>query len=185
MCAIIEPKSKLKSENYDTLLNLTKIKYNPLMKFQDIVYFMISNKVFIGDGGAYMLGFVFSVWVILLQYKIVNISPFFIILLLWYPCFENLFSIIRKVKLGHSPINPDTNHLHHLIFFYFQKNKKFSKKKSNNISSCLINLFNFLIIYIGSINPYNTSLQLIIIFISILVYVILYLKLFKIMKLIR
>ena len=27
------------------------------------------------------------------------ISPFFVVLLLWYPCFENLFSIIRKKGL--------------------------------------------------------------------------------------
>ena len=51
-----------------------------------------------------------------------NISPYYIILLLWYPCFENLFSIIRKFGLNRSPIYPDNNHFHQLTFFILRKN---------------------------------------------------------------
>ena len=49
-----------------------------------------------------------------------NVSPFYVVLLLWYPCFENLFSIIRKFSLKKSPINADNNHLHQLIFIYLK-----------------------------------------------------------------
>ncbi len=44
--AIIEPKSKLKFENLNSSFKNITIKYNSSMKFQEIVYFMISNKVF-------------------------------------------------------------------------------------------------------------------------------------------
>ena len=47
-----------------------------------------------------------------------NISPFYIVLLLWYPSFENLFCIIRKFKLGKSPVSPDSKHFHHLLFYF-------------------------------------------------------------------
>ena len=45
-----------------------------------------------------------------------TISPYFIVNLLWYPAFEILFSLIRKVKNKFSPMIPDTMHLHQLIF---------------------------------------------------------------------
>ena len=38
------------------------------------------------------------------------------------PAFENLFSILRKIRFLKSPINPDTNHLHQLIFLHLKKN---------------------------------------------------------------
>ena len=153
-----------------------------VLVFVILLIFNFTNRVFIGDSGAYILGFVFGAWVIFLQHKLQNISPFYIILLLWYPCFENLFSIIRKLKFGKSPVCPDTSHLHQLIFFYLQKKSKFSKKITNNISSILINFYNFIILYIGSLNPYNTNHQLFIIFSSILIYLILYIQLFKLKK---
>ena len=80
------------------------------------------NLLFIGDGGAYVLGLIFSFNLINIYNLNSNISPFYIILLLWYPCFELLFSIIRKFNFRRSPIEPDTNHLHQLIFFFIRTN---------------------------------------------------------------
>jgi UDP-N-acetylmuramyl pentapeptide phosphotransferase/UDP-N-acetylglucosamine-1-phosphate transferase len=76
-----------------------------------------------------------------------NITPYFIILLLWYPCFENLFSILRKVYYKKSPLIPDNNHLHHYLFFMI--NSKVSDKKiiANNLASILILTFNSLVFY--------------------------------------
>ena len=48
-----------------------------------------------------------------------SISPYYIISLLWYPCFENLFSLIRKLIAKKSPTNPDNLHLHQLLYKYF------------------------------------------------------------------
>ena len=54
------------------------------------------NLLYLGDNGAYFLGFVYSFILILIYNNHPTITPYFIILLLWYPGFENLFSIIRK-----------------------------------------------------------------------------------------
>ena len=51
--------------------------------------------------------------------------PSLIVLFLWYPCYENLFSIVRKFKFNRSPMDPDKNHVHllshlnHLLIYYF------------------------------------------------------------------
>ena len=94
-----------------------------------LLFFLnIYNKLFLGDSGSYLLGFLFSIELINFYLNNLNISPFFIILLLWYPAFENLFSILRKINFNKSPIYPDTNHLHQLIFSFFRKKKIFSFK---------------------------------------------------------
>ena len=83
-----------------------------------LYFFNLFKKLFLGDGGAYLLGFLYSYLLISSYVSNQNFSPFFIVLLLWYPCFENLFSIIRKYRLKKSPINPDAKHFHQLLFFY-------------------------------------------------------------------
>ena len=75
---------------------------------QDKIYFLFSilffimimnyfNLLFLGDSGSYLIG-LFSSFLIISIYNLNlnSISPYFIIVLVWYPCFENLFSIIRK-----------------------------------------------------------------------------------------
>ena len=109
-----------------------------------------------------------------------HISPYFIILLLWYPCFELLFSIIRKFNFNYSPVRPDVNHLHQLIFFILKK--KFFKKRDlfvNNLASLIINLYNFVLFFIASKYYTKTDIQLILITLSILIYIVVYLNLLK------
>ena len=72
--------------------------------------------MYLEDSGSYLIGISIGSLLILIYKEISFISPFFIVLLLWYPCFENLFSIIRKFNL--SPLNADNKHLHHLLFYY-------------------------------------------------------------------
>ena len=67
-----------------------------------------------------------------------DISPYFFISLIWYPCFENLFSILRKLNREFSPLKPDSKHLHQLIFFFFTKKFNFELILTNNFSSGII-----------------------------------------------
>ena len=137
------------------------------------------NILFLGDSGSYILGFIFSILLIDLYLLNIHISPFFIILLLWYPCYENLFSIIRKIVFNRSSVKPDSNHLHQLIFNYIKKKTNFSHIKSNLISANLINFYN-LIIFIFSINfVSNTKIMVIFILFNLLVYTVLYIFLFR------
>ncbi|MBA3915336.1 MAG: glycosyl transferase [Acidobacteriales bacterium] len=73
--------------------------------------------IFLGDGGAYFLGFILAELSILLFRRNVAVSPLFTLLLCAYPIFETLFSIYRKRYLrGISPGIPDGVHLHMLIY---------------------------------------------------------------------
>ncbi len=144
-----------------------------------LIIFNFLSKLYLGDSGAYLLGFLFGYILIELHSYNQNISPFFIALLLWYPCYENFFSIIRKFNLGKSPVSPDGKHFHQLLFHFFKKKYKLSNIFCNNFSSLLINIYNLSILFFGSFYIYNTQVLVMLIFINILIYTIIYLKLFK------
>ena len=168
--------------NLDLLANVGILKIQTeyfLIFFIYLILFNLFNKLYIGDGGSYFLGFIFGVLSILIYRYNVNISPLFIVLLLWYPCFENLFSIIRKYKFNLSPLASDNKHFHQLLYYFFKKKASLSNLTSNNLSSLSINLFNFLAISIGSIDIYNTQLQIAIVLFNVTIYIILYSKLFN------
>ena len=72
--------------------------------------------IFLGDGGAYLLGFLVAELGVLLIARNPSVSPLFPLLLCAYPIFETLFSIYRKKFLRHmSPSLPDGVHLHMLV----------------------------------------------------------------------
>ena len=129
-----------------------------------------SNLFFIGDSGAYSLGLIFSFLLINIYEENPNISPFYIVLLVWYPCFELLFSVLRKFNINFSPARPDIRHLHQLIYNLIKNKFSFSKLKSNNISSILILLFNSFSIFLGSVDIYSSQNQIILIIMNILLY---------------
>lgn len=73
--------------------------------------------IFLGDGGAYFLGFLLAELCVLLLRRNPDVSPIFTLLLCAYPIFETIFSIYRKKFLrGMSPGVPDGVHLHMLVY---------------------------------------------------------------------
>ncbi len=72
--------------------------------------------IFLGDGGAYLLGFLLAELGILLVHRNANVSPIFPLLLCAYPIFETIFTMYRrKVVRGVATAAPDGIHLHTLI----------------------------------------------------------------------
>ena len=75
------------------------------------------GKIFLGDGGAYLLGFWLGELSVLLVVRHPEISPWFPLLLLVFPIFETVFSMYRrKIVLGLSPGQPDRYHMHQVIY---------------------------------------------------------------------
>jgi len=73
--------------------------------------------VFLGDGGAYFLGFYVGELAILLVHRNGRVSPMFALLLGIYPVFETVFSIYRRRVVRGRPVGmPDGAHLHSLIY---------------------------------------------------------------------
>jgi UDP-N-acetylmuramyl pentapeptide phosphotransferase/UDP-N-acetylglucosamine-1-phosphate transferase len=73
--------------------------------------------IFLGDGGAYLIGFLVASFSILLVLRNPSVSPWFAFLVNAYPIFETLFTIWRrKVHQGKNPGLADGAHFHSLIY---------------------------------------------------------------------
>ncbi|WP_020652025.1 MraY family glycosyltransferase [Massilia niastensis] len=73
--------------------------------------------IFLGDGGAYLIGFLLGELTLLLVMRNPGVSTWYAALLLIYPAFETIFSAYRRMFVrGKSPAMPDGIHLHSLIF---------------------------------------------------------------------
>jgi len=137
------------------------------------------NQLYLGDSGSYLLGFSFAIFLISIYNWNQHISPFFIVLLLWYPSYENLFSIFRKNVLKKSAMYPDAKHMHQLVFFYIKKKYDLDIFLANILTGQIINFYN-LIVFLVSLNFINNSkVQILLILISIMVYTATYYKFFK------
>ncbi|MEP7303031.1 MAG: glycosyltransferase [Caldimonas sp.] len=75
-----------------------------------------AGRIFLGDGGAYLLGFVVAELSVLVMGRNAAVSPMFGLLLCAYPIFETVFTIYRrKFVRGVATAAPDGIHLHTLI----------------------------------------------------------------------
>jgi UDP-N-acetylmuramyl pentapeptide phosphotransferase/UDP-N-acetylglucosamine-1-phosphate transferase len=76
--------------------------------------------IFLGDTGSYYLGFSIAVLSILLAgAKHTAVSPWVPMVAMFYPVWETLFSIYRRLKEGKNPLHPDKEHLHFLLYRFF------------------------------------------------------------------
>ena len=73
--------------------------------------------IFLGDSGAYLIGFWVAILSILLVIRNNEISPWFPLSINAYPIIETIFTIYRRKRhRKRSIINPDSSHLHSLIY---------------------------------------------------------------------
>jgi UDP-N-acetylmuramyl pentapeptide phosphotransferase/UDP-N-acetylglucosamine-1-phosphate transferase len=73
------------------------------------------GKLFLGDGGAYLLGFVLAWLSVTLVYRNPQVSSWAPLLACAYPTFETLFTIVRRLWCRRHPGQPDSCHLHSLV----------------------------------------------------------------------
>ncbi|HRI18499.1 MAG TPA: glycosyltransferase [Burkholderiaceae bacterium] len=72
--------------------------------------------IFLGDGGAYFLGFYLAEVALLLLVRNPQVSPLFPLLAVIYPAFETVFSMYRRRFVKGRPVGmPDGAHLHSLV----------------------------------------------------------------------
>ena len=161
-------------------VNISNLAFNYFIVILLFILFLnFLNLLFLGDSGSYSISFIMGYFLIIIYNNTTFLSPYFIILLLWYPCFENLFSIIRKNFYKDDPLKADNKHLHHYLYTFIKYKFKISNLTANNLTSIFINFFNFIIFFIGSKYIGLTYVQLCLIFVSIVFYLIIYLILKK------
>ncbi|WP_456400354.1 MraY family glycosyltransferase [Persephonella sp.] len=130
------------------------------------------GKIFLGDGGAYFLGFILAVLSILMVNRNPEISPWFPVVVLAYPIFDVLFAIFRRKFIhGVSPFTPDKFHLHSLIY------KKITK--NNPLTSIVIYLFTLPFVFLSFVYYSNTYILFLFFLIFCLLYLLFYYVLSK------
>ena len=164
-------------------MNISFINHELNILIIFMVIFFILNFFglnFLGDGAAYGIGFLLGYILVKISLVEQSISPYYIANLFWYPAFENLFSISRRVFKRINNYLPDNEHLHHLIYKYLKK-KKFVEK--NFLLSSFVGLIiNFVLMInylIGYIYLTNTVVQSVLIVSGVLLYLVVYYSLAK------
>ncbi len=141
--------------------------------------FNILGLVYLGDGGSYIISILVGFLLVSENQNNIFISPYYVVILLWYPAFENLFSLTRRLYNKDRISSADKLHLHQLIFRYLRLKKTFSEKKINTLSSLLILLFNIPIFVVASLNYSHTTTLVFVIIIYVTIYLCLYNYLLK------
>lgn len=175
------------------LFFLSSISYNEgLKEMSELLYILgqvtfgfwlvnlIFGNIFLGDSGAYFLGFFIALSGIEISNNSENISAWLIMFIIVYPATELLFTILRRLFCFQSPFKADNKHLHSLLYLLIIKqNFNISKKLIN--SACglfcmflstiplIINLI-FNLTYIQMIYGIIIFFSLYIIFYIILIY---------------
>ena len=140
-----------------------------------ILIFAVFNffgKNFLGDGAVY--GLSFFIGFLLINISIIDnkISPYYIANLLWYPAFENLFTIIRRTFFKKKNYLPDNLHLHHMLYKFLIKKMVIKKKYLlSSLSGIFINTYLFIINTVGYFFYSETDVQIALIFTSVIFYI--------------
>jgi len=119
-----------------------------LISVASILGFFIFNfpfgKIFMGDGGAYFLGFMLAIIGLMLVDRHAELSSWLVLLIFIYPMYELLYSIYRRKAIHKTNASqPDANHLHSLVYRKLISCDRFKHNKviCNSMTSPIIWLF--------------------------------------------
>ena len=159
-----------------------------VIMFSIVAGFFVVNypfgKLFLGDGGAYMLGHTLVWPAISLTNFDKDISAFAILLIFFWPVADTLLTIWRRKALGTPHDRPDRLHFHHLVMRsleikYFGKSKR---SLTNPLATLIIMPLVVFPQFLGVIFAYNHSMAIFsVIFVGTL-YIVTYLAGIKIAK---
>ena len=147
-----------------------------------IYLFNFFGLMFLGDSGSYLISFIAGVTMINFSNNNDLVSPYYIVAILRYPAYENLFSIIRKLIFKKSPSNPDNEHLHQLIYIFLKKNIKKNNFFSNSLTGILICIYNLIYFNLIFNYFYNTKILVFSILFNVTLYNITFIFLNKFQK---
>jgi UDP-N-acetylmuramyl pentapeptide phosphotransferase/UDP-N-acetylglucosamine-1-phosphate transferase len=102
-----------------------------------------SGRIFLGDGGAYLVGLLLAELAVLLVHRNSEVSPWFPPVLLAYPIWETMFSMYRRRSRGESTSGADALHLHQLVYRRIVRWRGFSHRSAdkaarNSVASLLM-----------------------------------------------
>lgn len=80
-----------------------------------VIFNYPQGRIFLGDTGAYVLGYLAALCGVSLCFSYPAVSPWAVFLILAYPLSEVIITFFRRLIAGLSPFDPDNMHLHHLV----------------------------------------------------------------------
>lgn len=98
------------------------------------------GRIFLGDAGAYTLGFLLAVSLVTLKSKHPEISAWSILLIIFWPIADMAHSIVRRRIRRWRSDRPDALHLHHVIMrsVMISSRGRISKQWANPIATAII-----------------------------------------------
>ena len=136
--------------------------------------FNIFGVVYLGDSGSYLLSITVGFILIKIHQDTNFISPYYIANMLWYPAFENLFSLLRRFLSKNKISSADKLHLHQLIFRYLRSKTSIKVDWINTISGFIIILLNIPSIYIATSYYFHSIILVITIIYNLSFYLLIY-----------
>ena len=107
------------------------------------------HKMYLGDGGALVLGFILGAFVLFIlsqaepvfdNVDYVPHGPVFMLTLFWYPLLDLLRVFVLRLVAGGSPFRADRRHFHHLLV---------DRGFSHLLASTIISLLTFALIFLA------------------------------------
>ena len=98
------------------------------------------GRIFMGDAGAYTLGFLLAACLIALHHRHPEISPWAILLVIFWPIADMAHSIVRRRLSGKRPDRPDMMHMHHVVMrtLTAYSNGRITRQIANPLATALI-----------------------------------------------
>lgn len=130
------------------VINLALVMIGSIAGF--FVWNFPKGLIFLGDGGAYLIGFLIAVASIILVVNNDTVSPWFAFMVNAYPISETLFTIWRRsIRSDKNSMLPDRTHLHSLIYLTISRWSKNRKEMNlsyanNSTASCFLWLYSIL-----------------------------------------
>lgn len=130
-----------------------------------IIGFLVFNfpkgLIFLGDSGAYLLGFIIA-WMIIITITSSNeVSPWAMLLIVFWPIADTLLAIWRRSNFSKPAFQPDRMHFHQLVMrtieihYFKRKNRKYA----NPLTTVVISPFVTAPVLAGSVCWNNNALS--------------------------
>lgn len=130
--------------------------------------------IFLGDGGAYFLGFVLASVAVMVPMRNPDVSSWVSMVILAYPLAETAFSTIRKIRRGNSPARPDRLHLHMLVYRRLRRRLAGNERLANPVTGVLMWGGAMTGLVAGALVPHDREWSLAVLALLLVLYVLAY-----------
>lgn len=115
-----------------------------MMYIAGLAAFLIMNfpraRIFLGDSGAYMLGFIISWFGVAILRFSENVRSTTFLLIFIYPITDMIFAIVRRKAYGQLAFSADAKHMHHLVmrFVAGDESSSWRSRYANPLATAVI-----------------------------------------------